>query len=140
LRPYRYAPKQAPDESHDSTPTWSDVMTLLDADSPGSMRGPSVDEKSHGWASRRNWVKTDLLAAARSTGNNAVENALAANNAVENALAAKNTREKVLTDAPMAELNIDGNSWQECDRANLIVDVIDLLDDHLDLTAAVSPS
>lgn len=130
LRPYRYAPKQAPDESHTSTPTWSDVMTLLDADSPGSMRGPTVDEKSHGWASRRNWVKTDLLAAARSTGNNAVENALAA----------KNTREKVLTDAPMAELNIDGNSWQECDRANLIVDVIDLLDDHLDLTAAVSPS
>lgn len=105
-------------------------MTLLDADSPGSMRGPTVDEKSHGWASRRSWIKTDLLAAARSTGNNAVENALAA----------KNTREKALTDAPMAELNIDGNSWQECDRANLIVDVIDLLDDHLDLTAAVSPS
>lgn len=126
LRPYRYTP----DESHDSTPTWSDVMTLLDADSPGSMRGPSVDEKSHGWVSRRSWVKTDLLAATRST----------KNNAVRDVLAAKNTREQALTDAPMTELNIDDSSWRECDRANLIVDVIDLLDDHLDLTAAVSPS
>lgn len=129
-RPYRYAPDPAPGDPHTSAPTWSDVVALLDADAPGSLRGPTVEEKSHGWAGRRRWVKTDLLAAARST----------KGNAVQEVLAAKNAREEALTGAPMAEWNIDDSTWSPSDRANVIVDVIDLLDDHLDLTAAVNPS
>lgn len=129
-RPYRYAPDAASGGSRTSAPTWSDVVALLDADAPGSLRGPTVEEKSHGWASRRSWVKTDLLAAARST----------KANAVQEVLAAKNAREEALTGAPMAEWNIDHGAWSPSDRANVIVDVIDLLDDHLDLTSAVNPS
>lgn len=101
-------------------PTWDDLMHLLDTDRADSLRSHHPRGDTHSWADRHGWVKTELLAAVRSSDDHAVAGVLAE----------KNAREQALTGTGMAELAAGVDARY---RRGLIVDAIDLLDDHLQL-------
>ncbi|AUM20264.1 hypothetical protein [Rhodococcus ruber] len=130
-RPYhRLCPSTAAHAPTSSGFTWDDLMQLLDVDVPGSLRSRDGHDGAHGWAHRRSWVKTDLLAAARSR----------SDEVVGRALAAKTAKERALTGTPMSTLAVPDRPGTftisgSADLADLLVDAIDLLDDHLQVRA-----
>lgn len=127
-RPYHRLPSHLPQSVIRPAATWDELLQVLDADTPGSLRSHDGGNDAHGWASRHGWIKSDLSAAARSR----------QSGAVDRALAAKTARETLLTGAGMPPLTSGAETASAAatrsdDLAGLLVDAIDLLDDHLQL-------
>ncbi|GEM_PF-1624553 len=120
LRPYHSPPPWQPHRSNSAT--WEHLLTALDPARTDGIRGTGT------WADRRSWVKTDLRAAALASD--------PTTESLDGVIAAKIAREVALTGTtlPTPRLLLAPVPPTWAPKGSIVVDVIDLLDDHLILT------